>query len=252
MPTDQDNSKTNVHTGHRERLRERYQATGLEGFAEHEVLEMLLFSVIPQRDTNPIAHELLNRYGSLSAVLEADPEDMLTIRHMNRNAALLLTCMPHVFGRYQQSKQDKGSQFLNGVTAGEYCVGLFSGKSYESLYLLCLDMDKRLKRAELVQKGTISEVPVYSRLLVATALRHQAAFAILSHNHPGGTTMPSDADMQVTKRTRNALDTIGVELLDHIIVSGSEHASLMELGFWMDNQFTTRGKLNIPPRRPRK
>jgi len=235
-----------THAGHRERLRERYRTVGIDGLAEHEILELLLFSVIPQRDTKPIAYELLERYGTLAAVFEAHPDDLQQTAYMNPNAALLLSIMPGLFGRYQQSKQEKGPQLLDGNATGQYCVNLFADAIYEAVYVLCLDMNKRVIRAVQIQAGTLNEAAVYSRLLVETVLRHQAAFVILAHNHPGGSTTPSEADMTTTVNVQKSLEIIGVELLDHIIVSGQEFISFAGSGFWKPQQAQ---KMSIPPRK---
>lgn len=219
-----------VHEGHRERLKNRFLTEGLDGFEQHQILELLLFYVIPRKDTNPIAHQLIEKYGSLAAVLEADPKDLASISGIGNNTAVLLSLIPSLARIYFKDKWRDKPLLNSSSKAGEYMVSLFAGRNYEVFYVICLDAQNRVNYAALVHEGTINEAPVYPRLIVETALRHQANSVILAHNHPGGTLQPSSADIEVTKRITAALDAISISVVDHIIVAGDRHLSLAEKG----------------------
>lgn len=219
-----------VHEGHRERLKNRFLTEGLDGFEQHQILELLLFYVIPRKDTNPIAHQLIEKYGSLAAVLEADPKDLASISGIGNNTAVLLSLIPSLARIYFKDKWGDKPLLNSSSKAGEYVVSLFAGRNYEVFYVICLDAQNRVNYAALVHEGTINEAPVYPRLIVETALRHQANSVILAHNHPGGTLQPSSADIEVTKRIIAALDAISISVVDHIIVAGDRYLSLAEKG----------------------
>lgn len=219
-----------MHEGHRERLKNRFLTEGLDGFEQHQILELLLFYVIPRKDTNPLAHQLIARYGSLAGVLEADPKDLASTSGVGSNTAVLLSIIPSLARIYFKDKWgDK--PILNSVSkAGEYTVPLFTGRNYETFYVICLDAQCRANYAAMVHEGSINEAPVYPRIIVETALRHQANSVILAHNHPGGSLKPSNADIEVTKRITVALGAISIRVVDHIVVAGDRYFSFADKG----------------------
>lgn len=219
-----------LHEGHRERMRNRFIEEGLDSFADHQVLELLLFYCIPVKDTNELAHKLLKEFGSLDGLFEATPQEICKRCKLKPTTAVLLSLMPSLARRYFKGKWGEKPLLNSSAKAGEYAVSLFVGRTYEAFYLLCLDAQNRVNYAALVHEGTINEAPVYPRLIVETALRHQASTVILAHNHPGGTLRPSSADKEVTGRIVNALGAISIQVADHLIVAGSEYYSFMEHG----------------------
>ena len=222
-----------MHEGHRERLKNRFLKEGLDSFDNHQILELLLFYVIPRKDTNPLAHELIKKYGSLSGTFEADPEDLLTTPGLTQNAVVLLSLMPSLSRAYFKDKWGEKPLLNSSSRAGDYCVPLFAGRSYEVFYVICLDSQNRVNYASLVHEGTINEAPVYPRLIVETALRHQSNAVILAHNHPGGSLSPSTPDIEVTRKITTALNAIAIRVIDHIIVAGDKYASFAEKG-WLE------------------
>lgn len=219
-----------MHTGHRDRVKNRFLREGLDSFEQHQVLELLLFYSIPRRDTNKLAHTLINKYGSLSAVFEADPVDLMTVPGIGKNSAVLLSLIPSLARVYFKDKWGNKPKLNSTTKAGEYLVSLFSGRLYEVFYVICLDAQNRVNHSCLVHEGTIDQAPVYPRLIVEAALRHQARSVILAHNHPGGTLEPSAADLSVTGEIAAALETISVNVLDHIIVAGDSYISFADRG----------------------
>jgi len=220
-----------IHRGHRDRMRRRALEEGLDGFADHEVLELLLFAVLPRVNTNPVAHRLLARFGSLSAVLEADPADLATVPGIGRNGARFLTTLPHVARRYMHDRVRRTNPRLSDPdTVAAYVMPLMAGRAEEVVYLLCLDAQCRVRFPALVASGTVVEAHVHPRQAVETALRHRAASAILAHNHPAGEATPSGADHRMTRRIAEALGSVGVPLLDHVIVAGERVFSFEKEG----------------------
>ena len=176
----------NVHAGHRARLRERFLREGLDGFSEHEVLELLLTYAIPYKDVNPLAHALIARFGSLAGVLEADAAELRQVSGIGENAAVLLSLMPALLGRYQKSAMGERPILSNFAQAQTFCGALFFGAHDERFYIVCLDKSARVIHTEMLHRGTIDEVAVYPRPVVEIALRHHAHAVLLAHNHPGG------------------------------------------------------------------
>ncbi|HHY06058.1 MAG TPA: DNA repair protein RadC [Clostridia bacterium] len=220
----------NLHQGHRQRMRTRYIKEGLDAFADHQVLEMLLFYCIPRRDTNELAHKMIREFGSLANLFEAVPKDIAERCGVSENTAVLVSLIPSLSRRYKQRRWGDKPYLGESTKAGEYAVSLFTGRTYEAFFILCLDAQNRLNHAALVNEGTINEAPVYPRNIVEIALRHQAAKVILAHNHPGGSLKPSQADMGITKIIKNALGAISIDVVDHIIVAGDKYFSLAEKG----------------------
>lgn len=216
-----------VHSGHRERLRERVRSEGLESFSEHEVLELLLTYAIPQRDVNPLAHELVRRFGSLSGVLNADEAELTRVPGVGRQAALLLTLTPQLMRYYQLNALGERPVIVNLAQAQAYCMPLFLGAHEEQLFEICLDQSGHVLHRTLLHVGTIDEVAFYPRMIAREALRWDAHGVLLAHNHPSGTAEPSEADLLATKEAAAALHAVGVKLVDHLIFSSGAAYSIV-------------------------
>ncbi len=219
-----------LHKGHRQRVKARYLKEGLDSFEDHQILELLLFYCIPMRDTNLLAHKMLKEFGSLAGLFEADPGDISRRCSVSDNTAIFISMVPHLSRRYFKGKWGEKPLLNSSSKAGEYAVSLFAGRTYEAFYIICLDSQNRVNYSDLVHEGTINEAPVYPRLIVESALRHQANSLILAHNHPGGSLKPSTADIEVTKRIAVALEAISISVVDHIIVAGDRYFSFAEKG----------------------
>lgn len=221
----------NVHIGHRQRLKNRFKEEGLDSFEDHQVLELLLFHVIPRGDTNPIAHHLIKRFGSLSAVLEADPNDIGSVDGIGEKAALFLAMIPPVTRRYFHDRVVRDRPKLNNSeTVTEYLIPLMAGRSEEVFYVLCLDTQCRVLYPALISEGTVKEATVHPRHVVEEAIRHRAASVILAHNHPSGTAKPSQQDHNLTRTLVQALGPLDIKVLDHIVVAGAQTFSFAREG----------------------
>jgi DNA repair protein RadC len=217
--------RSNPHKNHRQRFRKRYRTQGLDGFAEHEVLELLLYYCYPRRDTNEIAHNMLKKFGSLHNLLEADVETLMTELNCSENIAVLLNLIPAISRRYFLSKWGKDIILDDAETAGKYVTDLFVGKTEENFYVLCLDKQYKLINAVLISKGTPDESAAYPRSIFNAAFQNNATAVILTHNHPSGSFKPSRGDLDTTRRIVEGAEVIGIDIIDHIIVAGDTYYS---------------------------
>ncbi len=218
----------NLHEGHRQRVRQRYIDSGLDNFEDHQILELLLFYCYPRKDTNEIAHKMLEEFGSLHALLEADPIQISKRCNVSINIAVLVSLIPPISRRYFYSKIEKVKAIKSSQMAGEIAISLFIGKTIESLFILCLDKHQKLIKAECVTKGNASQAPIYPEEIVKAALKYNTNYVILTHNHPGGALEPSSEDIEATKKIMKALKAVGISVLDHIIVADNKFYSLTE------------------------
>lgn len=207
-----------MHEGRRQRVTQRFLSDGLEGFEDHEILEYMLFYVLPRVDTNAVAHRLIGAFGSLSGVLDASAYDLEQVEGVGKKTAAYLAAFPDVFRAYQRSRMGKRPFIKTVRDACEFARSLLFGKGYEQFYVVWLDSQNRLIHFECLSEGGSSESPIYLNKLAAGALRHKAVKGIVAHNHPGGDASPSKMDIGATIEIAKALGTLGIELLDHIIV----------------------------------
>ena len=227
-----------MHEGHRERLREKFREYGPCALADHELLELLLFYALPRRDTNALAHGLIDSFGSLRAVLEAPPESLAGFPGVGKSTALYLCAVGAAMHRSAAVPKKADAPLKTAADAAEYARGLFYGETNEKLYLISLDMRFRVCGRELIASGTVDETNVYPRRIVEAALSHGAAFVILAHNHPGGSAEPSRADIDMTLFAMKLLEPIGIRVADHIIVGADgcfSTAGRASAGFSDDN-----------------
>lgn len=221
-----------IHDGHRQRLKERFRAEGLDHFEEHQVLELLLFYCIPRQDTNPIAHALLERFGSLSQVLEAPAEELEKVPGIGSNAATFLALTTAV-GRYYLVNRSMQTVILSTIEqCGQYLVPFFYGRRNETVYLLCLDAKCKVLCCKEVGEGSVNSAGVPIRKIVETALGANATTVVLAHNHPSGLAIPSGDDISTTRRVAAALDVVEIGLADHIIVADDDFVSLAQSGVY--------------------
>lgn len=218
------------HLGHRQRLRERFDRTGLDGFAPHEALELLLCYAIPRRDTKPISKALLARFGSISRVLAASKEDLCEVSGIGQSAAGLINLMLPLMRLYGQDQAEQALRLDSLDSRLDYCRAMFIGETFEHLYVLALDAKDSLLLKTLISSGDEGETAVYPRLIVAALLRAGAKGAILCHNHPDGDSKPSKADIAMTKALQALLLPLGILLRDHVIVANSSYYSFSQNG----------------------
>ena len=220
-----------VHDGHREKKREQFLNSGLDSFADHEVLELLLFYAIPRRDTNETAHHLLEHFGSLDAVFHASVEELCRVKGVGRQAATLIYLMPRLYGRVKRSAAENETVLNTTRKSGRYLMERLSGEHTEKLYELCLDRKGKLIACRLLSEGSVGAAAVNLRKIVENALLSGASGVILGHNHPSGVALPSAEDVTVTLQVRKALEAVEIPLLDHIVVADEDFVSMAESGY---------------------
>lgn len=223
----------NLHTDHRKRVRARFIKDGnLDSFEEHQVLELLLFYAIPRRDTNEIAHKLLNEFGSLFTLMNTKPEEIMNRCKLSESTAVLITMIPFICRKFLTSGLNSSEYpyILDFNTARSYFEAVLIGQAFESFYMLCLDLNKKLKKVVKISDGNSNSAPIYIEKVVSDALLYNSSFVILGHNHPSGTIKPSNADLEVTLKIINAFNFINIKVLDHIIICGEQSFSFAQKG----------------------
>lgn len=219
-----------MHDGHRKRMRERFRKEGLDGFAPHEVVELLLFYGRARGDVNPLAHRLLDQFGSLKGVLEARPEQLMAVNGVGEETATLISMMLPMFRRYSACVCEERKRIVNRSGAVEYCKALLAGWRTERFYVISLNADGQVLGKRLIAEGSLCEVEAYPRLVVETALNYNAHSLVLCHNHPSGNPTPSQDDLTSTERLQQVLNSLHVMILDHIIVAGENTYSMAQHG----------------------
>ena len=220
-----------LHDGHRIRLKNRFLIEGLTNFEDHNVLELLLFYSIPRSDTNEIAHELLNKFGSLHGVFEAGMEDLMSVNGISRHSAVLIKMIPELFVVYGRDKVRDIQKINSSDDAKQFFIPRFYGKVREEVQLVLLDDKMNIIKWVKIYEGSVNSANVPIRKIVEIAIENRATNVIIAHNHPTGLILPSKDDLRATAKVREALALVDVKLLDHVIVSDNEAASLKDSGY---------------------
>jgi len=222
---------------HRQRQKERFRKEGLEHFHELHVLELLLFYAIPQKDTKPLARELLNRFGSLPAVLEASAQELQTVPGVGVNIATYLNLITAA-GRYYQTHRETQIQVLDSTQGyGDFLLKRFYGRRNETVFLLMMDAKYKLLSCQLVGEGDVNSANIPVRRMVEMALGANATYVVLAHNHPSGFALPSREDIASTENLATALGAMDIVLLDHIVVADEDYVSMAESRFYNPRNF---------------
>ncbi len=219
----------NRHDGHKKRLRERFAANNdFTGFKEHEILEMLLNFVQVRKNMNNIAHDLLDKFGTLHAVFDASKEDLLTVDGVGERTATMIVMQRHLFGAYQKSKYDVTRRNSPAADFEAYIHSLFAGADKELFYMLCVGERGRITGSHLIGRGSGDSVLLDQRQIVKIAINSNAWGLIFAHNHITGIATPSQEDIKSTILLRECLDTVNIKLINHFIVAGDQCVSVLE------------------------
>ena len=219
-----------IYEGHRERIRAQFLAHGLDSFTDNRALELLLCYAIPRRDVNPLAHALMNHFGSLAAVFEASLQDLLEVEGVGEHTAGLIQLVTELGRRYQLDKAKPGQVLARTEHMGAYILPLFHGLTDEVVYLVCLDGQHRAFHHEKLSQGSVNATNFNIRRAAEVALRRKAIYVVLAHNHPSGLALPSMSDISTTEHLITALAPLSIRLADHIIVAGEDFVSLRDSG----------------------
>ena len=222
----------NPHDGHRLRIRDRFRKEGcdLDHFEPHNILELVLFYCTPQKDTNQLAHLLMDEFGSLSGVLDAPCEELMKVNGVGEYTATFLKMIPALFRVYEQDRI-KDDMILNSAAkAKNYFIPKFIGRTEKLVFVACLDSEGKVKCCEIVNHGTVSAATVNVRKIAEYVMRYNATNVVIAHNHPYGLAVASPEDIMTTDAIYYALQLIGIDLTDHIIVAKDNAVSLAEIG----------------------
>lgn len=216
---------SNIHRNHRERLRQRYISGGIESFADHEVLELLLFYALPRVDTNELSHRLIEHFGSVRKVLQAPIEELSSVYGLNTASSTLLKLVGDLCVRSKTA--EKSIKVLDNYDeVGKMLVNEFSVDSAERVVLILLDSKFRLIHETTISEGDFSSARINMRTIVHMAMLKNAAKIILAHNHPDGNPNPSLSDKAMTISVDNMLSQVGVELVEHYIIADEVYIGL--------------------------
>ena len=198
-------------------MRERFRQSGEDAFASHELLEMLRYSIVPRKDTNELAHRLIDAFGSLHGVLFASEEALCDIDGMTPSAAFFMNAAGAVLRR-SLIESPHPPVVRNASQVCEYAAGYLFGYDVEKILCICLDAGGRITAAKILSSGTASSVMVHVQHIAAFAIARHAHAVIIAHNHPSDNVVPSKEDLFLTKSVQNAMEGIGIEFIDHVIV----------------------------------
>lgn len=212
------------HAGHRQRLKARFAEGGFKGFHDYEVLELLLFYCIPQRDTKPLAKKLLKTFGSISRVLDAAPEEIMKVEGAGLSVAQYLQVVRSLFGAYFEDAAKHDAKQLTTMSGlVEFLRASIGHRQNEVLFAIFLNAKNEIVQTKEMSEGTVTQAAVYPRRIVEEALKCKATSLILAHNHPDGVAEPSDDDKRITDEIKKALATVEVSMQEHILLAGNEY-----------------------------
>lgn len=217
---------TGPHGGHRKRLKSRFLKSGLRDFEDHNVLELLLFYAVPYKDTNELAHKIINHFGSIERAFEADFDELCTIDGVGENIATLLKLVPEISKYYLDLKHERRDKYTSVKEIATFLQHKYALEDREIFSILCLDSQGGYLGFEMMQSGTTNMTEVSVVKAIEAAIRHKASCVVIAHNHPGGGLNPSGDDILTTRRLCDAFGTVGIEVKDHIIVTNNGFVSL--------------------------
>ena len=218
------------YIGHRQRIKDKYKKSGIDGWLDYEVLELALSYAITRKDTKPIAKELITRFKTINGVLDADREELKSVSGISEHAALFFSLLKDITILYLEGGLHNKNLLSSPEVVYAYLKASLKGSADEEFKALFLNGSNQLIAVETLQTGTVNRSVVYPRKIVERALYHHAVGVIIAHNHPAGTLKPSQDDCVVTKTIKNALKTVEISLLDHIIIADNDYFSFNKRG----------------------
>ncbi len=218
------------HTKHRKRLKARYLESGLSGFADHEVVELLLTYAVARKDMKPAAKRLLKEFKSLSGVVSADHEDLTQVEEIGEHSAILLSLVHATAERFLKQESKKLFNLSSPQALYDYCRISLGKQKREQFRAYYLNAKNNLVAEEVLQEGTVDQTVVYPRTVLEHALKHKAVGVLFAHNHPSGNLTPSSHDLKLTRLLIKTTATLGIKVHDHLIVTEEGYLSFHEKG----------------------
>ena len=222
-------------------MMERCIKTGFASFADHEVLEMLLYFSKPRGDTNETAHLLLERFGRIDGVFEATPEELMQIDGIGQSSAVLMQLIRESARRYTKAVMQNRKRFSHIREVAEYAHACFVGATTEQLYLFLFNNGMEMIDSILLTTGAINSAEIPSRMMIEKAILKKAACAVLAHNHPHGMAVPSESDIQLTYHAAEVLGLINIPLLEHLVFAENRYACIMKTNYRVGLNASTPG-----------
>ena len=218
-----------VHSGHRDRVRDEFLFKGIsESTPPHKVVEYILFHSIPQKDTNETAHALLERFGSISGILDAPAEQLMQVKGISKVSVSLLKLILPVARIYSSEKNSADKVLKDIDDISQYLLGKYFGYDKEVFSMLSLNASGKVLGYDVLSSGNVSEVTVSVRDIVEVVLKRRAVCVDIAHNHPGGVALPSEEDIKITELIDRTLKNINAKLLDHVIIAGDDYVSMAQ------------------------
>jgi len=216
------------YIGHRKRLKQKYEQNGINGWLDYEILEFILFYAIPRKDTKLIAKRLLSKFKTIRGILDADRKEIESVKGISKNSTLFLKLLKDIFVFYMEQNIHERDLLSSPKLVYDYLKARLKGLADEEFKMMFLDSRNQLISMESLKNGTVNRVIVFPRKIVERALYNHAVGVIIAHNHPSGSIEPSVEDQNITETIREALNTVDIKLLDHIIIGGNEYFSFKE------------------------
>lgn len=215
-----------MHKGHRERIKKKYLLDGIDKFNEHEVLELALYYAIPRKNTNEIAHSLIDKFGTFSAVFDAPINMLKEVDGMGESAAIFIKLIPDLARAYLNSSMSVKGKLLDRKEACDKLSMHFIGRKEEVVALMLFDAKNKMLYNGVINKGTVNTVDLYARKIIELIVMYNASAGLIAHNHPTGLALPSRADLASTEKLKLIFRNLGVTFIDHIIVADGDYVSL--------------------------
>ena len=212
-------------------MRERATRVGFSAFADHELLEVLLYHSVPRVDTNPIAHVLLKEFGSLKGVMDASVDELCRVSGVGERSAQLLKLTIEMMRRYEADCLKKVRAFSEIGEVIDYLHPKFCGMGVECLYVMLFNNRMNLIECVKLSEGSVNSTDASIRKITELALNRKCASVLLAHNHPNGVAVPSSFDLHLTEMLNTHLDTLGIVLLEHLIFAGMSCQPIMRKQF---------------------
>ncbi len=218
--------------GHRKRLRDSYFSGSMDNAPDHNLLEIFLSVVIPRRDVKPLAYDLINKFGSLEGVINASPQDLMTVKGIGESAAVAISSVKKLNNRISQNKNKRVKRIINFKDAREYCINELSNETVEILIEITVRNDGSIINKYVISKGCVNGTNIDCRAIINNALRDNAAYILIAHNHPNGSAYASGEDIDFTFRLQGMLNDMKVTLIDHLIIADDSCESIINNPFF--------------------
>ncbi len=222
-----DTNNDNIHSGHRKRMRNRFLETGFNGFEPHQVIEMLLFYTCPRKDTNELAHRLINRFGSIASILDADVSELVAVSGITENTAVLFKIITKILPLYYNTRTEN-IVIDSTEKLKEMFIPCFVGLDHEEFRVACFDNNLKLIANKMLFSGSVSASAVNTRMIVEFVIKSKSSMVAFAHNHPKGSAAPSTNDIRTTRMVNDIFRGLGITLMDHIIVGEVNVVSMRE------------------------